>query len=51
MSYKRIKEIGFSWEYEDLMALPIFIKEEIYRTLDEFLEEEKQLMNKMHTGV
>jgi len=46
MSYKRISELGFAWTYEELLALPIFMKEEIYRTLDEFLEEEKQIMDK-----
>jgi len=44
MSYKRIQEIGFSWQYEEILALPIFMREEIYRTLDEFLEEERQAM-------
>jgi hypothetical protein len=51
MSYKRVQELGFSWSYEELLALPVFIREEIYRTLDEFLEEEKQIMEKAKNGV
>jgi hypothetical protein len=51
LSYKRIQDIPFPWEYEKLLKLPIFMKEEIYKYLDEFLEEEKKFRSQMQNGM
>ena len=40
MSYKRVSELDFPWSFEDLQKLPIFMKEEIFNVLDEFLKQE-----------
>ena len=45
MNYKSLKDIPFPWEFKDLMKLPLFMIEEIYRVLDEFIEEEKKRIN------
>jgi len=29
------------WSYKDLQMLPIFMREDIYKTMDEFVEKEK----------
>jgi len=47
MSYKRIQEIPFPWDFEDLQKLPLFMREDIYKQLDEFIEEEKKLRQQM----
>jgi len=44
MQYKRLPNIEFPWNYQELMELPIFLKDHIYRNLDEFIEEEKKNM-------
>ena len=41
--YKRLPNIEFPWEYTELQGLPIFMKEEIYKILDEFIEEEAKM--------
>jgi hypothetical protein len=47
MIYQRLESIPFPWKFEDLLKLPIYMKEEIYKVLDEFIEEEKKQMQKM----
>jgi len=47
MSYKSLKDIPFPWEFKDLMKLPLFMIEEIYRVLDEQIEEEKKRINSL----
>lgn len=47
MLYKRLPEIPFPWEFENLMKLPLFMREEIYSQLDEFIEEEKKRQQEM----
>lgn len=47
MLYKRLKDIEFPWTYEQLMKLPIFMKEEAYRNMDEFIEEDNKMMKAM----
>ena len=42
MMYKRLPDIEFAWDYNELQALPIFMREEIYQILDEFVEEENK---------
>ena len=37
----------FPWTYSELQSLPIFMREEAYRTMDEFIEEEKKRMKNM----
>jgi len=51
LSYKRLQEIPFPWEFEKLLKLPIFMREEIYRNLDEFIEEEKKFRQQMQSNV
>jgi hypothetical protein len=50
MIYKRLDNIPFPWEFEKLLKLPVYMKEEIYKQLDEFIEEEKKKMQSMKTG-
>lgn len=50
MIYKRIQDIPFPWEFEELQKLPIFFKEEVYKQLDEFIEEEKKLRSSIENG-
>ena len=47
MSYKRLADIEFPWNYEELLSLPIFMREEAYRVMDEFIEEERKAMQQM----
>jgi len=42
MNYKRLQDIEFPWAYKELLELPVFMKEDIYRTLNEFIEQEKK---------
>jgi len=42
MDYKSLADIPFPWEYEKLMKLPLFMINEIYRYLDQRIEEEKR---------
>ena len=51
MLYKKIEEIPFPWDFKELLKLPIFMKEEIYKYLDEFLEEEKKFRSQMQNGM
>ena len=51
MDYKSLKEIPFPWDFKDLMKLPIFMIEEIYRYLDQKIEEEKQISRSDFEGV
>ncbi len=45
MSYKRVPDLPFSWSYEELMSLPLFMIHHIYEMLDEFIETDKQKYN------
>ena len=45
MNYKSLTDIPFPWEFKDLMKLPLFMIEEIYKNLDKFIEEEKKKIN------
>lgn len=45
MSYKRISDIPFPWEYQNLMNLPLFMIEHIYQMLDQYIEQDKQRAN------
>ena len=47
MLYKRLKDIEFPWTYNELMDLPIFMKEEAYKNMDEFIEEENKMLKKL----
>ncbi len=51
MSYKRIPELPFPWGYEELLSLPLYMINHIYRTLDDFLEEDKQKYKNMSSGL
>jgi len=51
MIYKRLPDIDFPWSYENLLDLPIFMKEHIYKILDEFIEEEKTKMNSLKNTI
>jgi len=42
MTYSRIPDIEMPWTYKELMALPIFMKEEVYKMMNEFIEEKKK---------
>jgi hypothetical protein len=42
MTYKRVKDLAFDWQYEELMELPLYMIYHIYQVLDEFLEEDKK---------
>ena len=54
MIYKKLDVITFPWEYKELLKLPVFMKEDIYSQLDEFIEEEKKnqntIKNKLNGG-
>ncbi len=50
MAYKRIPDLAFAWEYEDLMKLPLFMIFHIYSILDEFIEEDKKKYSSMSTN-
>jgi hypothetical protein len=47
MLYKKLQTINLPWTYEELMLLPIFMKEEIYANMDEFIEQENKSMQQM----
>jgi len=42
MIYSKLPDINFPWNYQELMNIPIFMKEEVYKAMDEFIEEEKK---------
>ncbi len=48
MLYSRLKDIKFSWTYDQIMSVPIFMKEQIYQTMDEFIEEENKAIKAMN---
>lgn len=42
--YKRVRDVPLPWTYEDIMDLPVFMKEQIYKNMDEFIEEENKAL-------
>jgi hypothetical protein len=51
MNYSRVPDLPFSWSYEELQSLPLFMREHIYKILDEFIEQEKQNKAKMKNQI
>ena len=51
MQYKRLPNIEFPWGYQELLELPIFMKEHIYHNLNEFIEEEKKNMSTLQNKI
>jgi len=47
MIYKRLPDIEFPWSYDELLDLPLFMKDHVYKVLDEFIEDEKLKRNNL----
>ena len=45
MYYKARKDLPLAWDFDDLIAMPIFMKNEVYKILDEIMEEQKKLQH------
>jgi len=42
MIYNRLPDLDFAWSYDEIQAMPLFMKEEVYTVMDEFIEQEKK---------
>ncbi len=45
MTYKRLPDIPFPWDYKELINLPLFMIEHIYHIMDTYIEQDKQRVN------
>jgi hypothetical protein len=51
MTYKRLPNIDFPWTYDELLKLPIFMKDHVYRIMDEFIDEEQKHIDKLQKKI
>jgi hypothetical protein len=51
MYYKARSDLPLAWSFQDLLKLPIFMKEEIYSVLDEIAKERDKQMGSLVNGL